>query len=260
MVPGLLAAALALCTIHPLPLDSELGRRSIPWLPPDLARQVVRHERDFNRGAAAAAAWPAALHRPSHSRQGLQTAIHLQCERLVKALHDREPFSEVVAGLGSLAHLVLDLGSPFASMSSAGSHVPAFGTYMETAEPRIPQVFYGQWHQMIVGGTQGVDRLVAWRLAQNASLGPIVVADMDKVGGPAAWRRLDDRSSSFGAASLVLNHAVSDFANLASWVWYHGGGLVPEISSAPGTLLVWRGEPQPREAPRTRLGFRQSGP
>ncbi len=260
MVPGLLSAALTLCVIHPVRLDSELGRRALPWLPPDLARQVVRHERDFDRGAAAAAAWPPSLHRPSGSSEGVQTAIRLQCVRLAEALRTRAPFAEVVAGLGSLAHLTLDLGSPFATMSGANGHAGAFGAYMESAAPRIPQVFYGQRRAMIAGEARAIDELVQTRLRENASLGPIVVEDMDTIGGPSAWSRLDDRSSSFGAASLVLDHAVEDFANLASWVWFHGGGLVPEISPAPGTLFVWRGEPQPREAPRTRLGFRQGGP
>lgn len=260
MVPGLLSAALTLCVIHPVRLDSEVGRRALPWLPPDLARQVVRHERDFDRGAAAAAAWPQTLHRPAAGRHGLEAAIRAQCERLAGALRSRAPFEEIVAGLGSLAHLTLDLGSPFATMGGADPHVAAFGTYMEQAAPRIPQVFYGQRRGMILAGSGGIDDLIRLRLHENASLGPIVVEDMDTVGGPTAWPRLDDRSSSFGAASLVLDHAVADFANLASWIWFHGGGLVPEISSAPGTLLVWRGEPQPREAPRTRLGFRQDGP
>jgi hypothetical protein len=69
---------------------------------------------------------------------------------------------------------------------------------------------------------------------------------MDRLGGPGRWSALDDRSSSFGAASLVLNHAASDFANLASWVWRAAGGLVPDIPMQ-GNILVWKGESRPRE-------------
>jgi len=53
-----------------------------------------------------------------------------------------------------------------------------------------------------------------------------------------------------------LNHAATDFANLVSWIWLHAGGLVPDIPAQPETILIWKGEPQPREAPFTRLRLR----
>jgi hypothetical protein len=241
----------------PPQLASEVGRRALPWLPPDLARQVVRHRRDFERGMAAAAAWPPAYHRPD-GPQGVMATIPAQCERLVAALHNREPFSEVVAGLGVLANLSLDLGSPFVTRADADPHAGAFWSYANAAAPRIPFVFYGLERPLILGPGAAIDTFVAQRHDFAGALRPIVREDIDRVGGPALWPALDDRSSSFGAASLMLNHAATDFANLASWVWFHGGGLVPDIPLPPSTFLVWRGEPRPREISGTHLGDRQA--
>ena len=257
VAPIWLPALIAACMAQPPQLASEVGRRSLPWLPPDLARQVVKHSRDFNRGVAAAAAWPPSYHRPGGPR-GVTTTIPEQCRRLVAALRNREPFSEVVAGLGVLAHLTLDLGSPFLDRSVGDAHARAFSSYVQSAAPRIPFVFYGQARPLIVGPDSGIGLLVDERRDVASSLWPAVRDDLDRVGGPTLWPRLDDRSTSFGAASVVLNHAATDFANLASWVWYHGGGLVPDIPAPRSVFLVWRGEPKPRETASPHLGFRQA--
>jgi hypothetical protein len=259
VVPVLLTAVVVTCMAQPPQLANEVGRRSLPWMPPDLARQVVRHERDFQRGVAAVASWPAAYHE-MEGPSGLTVTIPAQCERLVRALENRAPFSEIVAGLGVLAHLTLDASSPFSGSSGAEALARSFGSYLHSRRDRIPVVFYGQEWQLIKGPADGIDRLLAQRRREMAPLVPIVREDIDRFGGPAAWGVIDDRSSTFGAASIILNHAATDLANLASWIWYHGGGLVPTIPQPPQSILVWRGEPRPRETPRTRLGFRQAAP
>lgn len=259
MFAVLLPAVAAVCFAHPAGLDREIGRRALPWLPPDLARQITRHERKFAAGAAAAAGWPRSYHQPG-VQPGLDRTIRTQCERLAAALRAQVPFPEVVAGLGALAHLAADLEAPFLAANAGDAYARSFASYLPTAAPRIPLVFYGQRRAVITGPIAGVGALVTARRADADLMGGIVREDLDRLGGPGAWPRLDDRSSSFGAASLLLNHAASDFANLASWVWFHGGGLVPDLPAQKGMILVWKGEPQPREAPSPRLGFRQARP
>jgi len=250
------SALLALCLMNSPQLVSDVGQRALPWLPPDLARQVARHEREFNRGAAAAAAWPAEYHQ-LEGPNGLARTLPAHCERLVAALKNRAPFSEVVAGLGVLAHMVVDVGSPFLDSPGSESHGQAFAAFAHSRGPRIPFVFYGQSRALINGPATGIERLIEVRRREAAPLLLIIRDDMNRAGGPPGWRSLDDRSSTFGAASVVVNHAATDFANLASWVWLKGGGLVPPIRQPEAAFLVWRGDPQPREAPRSRLGFRQ---
>lgn len=249
----------SMCLIASPQLASDVGRRALPWLPPDLARQVVKHQREFDRGAAAAAGWPAEYH-VLDGPSGLAITIPAQCERLVAALKGRAPFSEVIAGLGVLAHLTVDLGSPFLDVRDTQAHGQAFAAFATSRSPRIPFVFYGQWRALIEGPASGLGRLVAERRRAARPLLAIVRDDMDRAGGPGAWRGLDDRSSTFGAASVVVNRAATDFANLASWVWRHGGGLVPPITQPDEAFLVWRGEAKPRATSGSHLGFRQGTP
>ena len=255
----LLPAVAAVCLAHPAEVDREVGRRSLPWLPPDLARQVSRHDRQFAAGAAAAAGWPLSFHVPG-TRAGLESSIRSQCERLVAAIRARAPFAEVVAGLGALAHLTADVEDPFLGARPGDAYARSYASYVPAATPRIPLVFYGQESAVIAGPVDGIATLVAGRRRETDTMAGYVREDLYRLGGPASWGQLDDRSSSFGTASLFLNHAASDFANLASWVWIHAGGLVPEIPRQQDMILVWKGEPQPREAPRPTLGFRQARP
>lgn len=241
----LLPVALTLCLAHPVELDREVGRRALPWLPPDLARQVQRHERDFARGAAAAAAWPAHHHVPG-TPGGVEATLALQCQRIATAIRARAPFGEVVAGMGAVAHLCLDLNQSFPGPDAGTAYARSFASLMRAAGPRIPLVFYGQDPWLLRGSGEALESALARRRQARPSLGSIVREDMDRVGGPGRWPALDDRSSSFGAASLVLNHSASDFANLASWVWRAAGGHVPDIPME-GTILVWKGEARPRE-------------
>ncbi len=241
----LLPAALLVCLAHPVDLDHEVRRRAVPWLPPDLARLVVRHQRDFDRGAAAAAGWPRQYHQPG-TAGGTEVTLQAQCERVAQAIRRREPFPEVIAGLGAVAHLCLDLNQSFAGPEAGSPYASAFSSLMRAASPRIPDVFYGQDPWLVRGAGSRLSTSLRKRRAEMVPLAAIVREDMDRIGGPGRWPALDDRSSSFGAASLVLNHAASDFANLASWVWRAAGGLVPDIPMH-GNILVWKGESRPRE-------------
>lgn len=254
MLAVLAPAAIVSCLAVTPSLDAEIGRRALPWLPPDLGRQVARRPKDFARGIAAARAWPAALHTPGGTG-GLEVAIVAQCQRIAAAMRNRAPMAEVVAGMGTLAHLAADLASPFADARGHDPHAAAFSAYLSAVAPRVPVVFYGQDHAMVTGPPTGVSPMLARRRHESRRLAPIVRADLDRLGGANAWPRLDDRSSTFGAASISLNHAISDFVNLASWAWYHGGGLVPRIDAPAGSILVWIGEPKPRETTSPRLRF-----
>ena len=255
VIEVLLPALVAACMIHPTDLDPEIGRRALPWLPPDLARQIVKHKHDFARGAAAAAAWPRPFHQPGGAG-GLEPTIVAQCERIVQALRSQAAFSEVVAGFGTLAHLAADLNAPFAAAQASDPYARAFTSYQRSAAPRVQLVYYGQDRGLLGQPKAALEGYVRQRRRDAARYEGLVRYDLDRVGGPGRWTALDDRSTSFGTAAITLNHTTSTFANLASWVWKQGGGMVPEVAKGGGTILVWKGEPRPREAPRSTLGVR----
>lgn len=245
---ALLPLVASVCLAHPTELDLEVARRARPWLPPDVARQIAHREADFKRGATAAAAWPA-QHHAHGGPHGVEAIILWHCQRLSEALRNRAPFSELIAGLGALAHLSVDLNRPFAS-ASEGGYGRGFTSYMLATRGRIPWVFYGQNRRLLSSRGDGMSALLNARFRDMAPLGSIVREDMDRVGGPSGWGRLDDRSSTFGAASLVLNHAATDYVNLTSWVWQNGGGLVPTIPLADNSIAVWREGAKPRDDTR----------
>ncbi|MFH1177169.1 MAG: hypothetical protein V1750_07155 [Acidobacteriota bacterium] len=259
MLSAVIPALAMACFIHSGELDLVVGERALPWLPPDLARQVVRRRQDWTRGATQAAAWPAHTHQPG-AADGLEATLIAQCERLAEAVREHQSFDEVVAGLGALAHLALDLASPFAADRVATPHSQAFAAYLAAAAPRIPIVYYAPGLAAQPATPAELLPYLAGRQHTATMLASLVREDLDRVGGPTSWRRLDDRSTSFGAASLTLNHAASIYSFLAAWVWRRAGGLVPEIATVPAPTLLWKGEPKPRETPRPRLGFRQAPP
>lgn len=255
MLALLLAAS---CSLHSPELTADLGKRALPWLPPDLARQVARHERAFAAGANAAARWPAELHR-LNGHPNVEMAIAAQCERLVEAIRQRRPFEEVVGGLGALAHLTLDHGSPFLAAAAPDPHAIAFRSFLRQALPRLPLVFYGQENSLLRSSSGAIPPFLSRRRQAIAPLMSLIREDLDRVGGPTSWPLLDDRSTTFGAASLTINHATTNFVNLASWVWAQAGGLVPPLVQAENTFLVWKGEPKPREAPGALIRIRKAG-
>jgi hypothetical protein len=252
------AAAVVVCLAHPADIDRDVMKRALPWLPPDLARQVNRHDRDFLRGAALAAVWPKAYHQPG-SKDGIEASLLMQCQRLVAAIRGRQPFVEIVAGLGVLEHFVADLNSPFPGSLGASAYAQSYAQYVLSSSMRIPVVYYGQPRGLLIARSEDIAPYLVIRRDDMAVLTSIIQEDMDRLGGPSAWRSLDDRSSTFGATSLFVNHTATDFANLASWVWAQAGGLVPEIPSAQDALLVWKGELKPREIPSPRLSLGQKG-
>lgn len=241
------------CPLHPASLDVALGERALPGLPPDLARQVAKHPQAFAQGAQAAAAYPGPLHLRG-GKNAVEEAIFQQCQRLAQALRQQASFQAVTAGLGALAHLVLDYNFPASGAKPA--HAQAFAHFLASRLPRIPVVFYG--------GAEAVpfasrDALWSWLLGEGqrlAALEQALAEDFARVGGPGQWNLLDDRSTAFGVASVAFNRAMSQYVTLASWIWRQGGGLVVPFPGDGHSILVWKGDLKPREAPMSHLRVR----
>lgn len=248
-----LSASLLACPLHPVSLDLELGKRALPGLPPDLARQIAKHPQAFRRGAEAAFAYPQPLHTVGDGNT-LEEAILAQCDRLVTAIRGQASFEAVTAGFGALAHLVWDLNVPVTPRSPEEAR--AFAAFLASRAPRIPVVFYSGYEEIPFASRDGLWSFILQEARRAQPLRQALAEDFRRVGGPAFWDRLDDRSTAFGVASVSLNRALSQYVALASWVWHHAGGLVVPFPGDGKQILVWKGDLKPREAPLPRLGIR----
>jgi len=246
-----LAATFLACPLHPVSLDVELGQRALPGLPPDLARQLAKHPGAFAQGAKAAASYPAPLHQRG-GRNGVEAAILAQCDRLVQAIRSRSSFEAITAGFGALAHLVLDFSFP----ASRAAESQALSAFLASRLPRIPVVFYAGAEELPFASREKLWGFLLAERQRLPSLEQALLEDFARVGGPSAWNSLDDRSTTFGVASVAFNRATSQFVTVSAWVWHHAGGLVPRFPGDGQRILVWKGALQPREAPVPRLGVR----
>ncbi|KDA53218.1 hypothetical protein EG19_06950 [Thermoanaerobaculum aquaticum] len=248
-----LSVTLLACPLHPVSLDLELGKRALPGLPPDLARQLTKHPQAYRRGAEAAFAYPQAIHvmGPGNS---LEEAVLAQCERLVAAIRGQASFEAVTAGFGALAHLVWDINFPVEASTEAEAR--AFVAFLQSRAPRIPVVFYSGYESLPFSSRETLWGFILAEASRVSPLRQALSEDFRRVGGPGFWNLLDDRSTAFGVASVSLNRAISQYVALSSWVWHHAGGLVVPFPGDGNRILVWKGELKPREAPLPRLGIR----
>jgi hypothetical protein len=92
-------------------------------------------------------------------------------------------------------------------------------------------VYYGQDRELFSGGA--FNNTVAAAMARSESLYPFVGEEFYRTGELRNWRALDDRSVTFGVAGVSLSRALTDFANLAAFIWHRGGGQIPTPLPTP---------------------------
>jgi len=205
---------------------------AVDFFPPDLARQVQRHEKRFEagirRGLAAPPAWRAG---PPGK---LAVALEAQARKCADDLGRPVPLDDLVEELGVLAVLALDANDPLAVAHEdlrEGAYAGAYQAYVDSILPRVRLVYYGQDRGLIDGGALAA--AIDASLARSAALYPFVGQEFYRTGELRDWRSLDDRAVTFGVAGVALSRAVTDLANLAAWVWAQGGGQVPTPRPTP---------------------------
>lgn len=205
---------------------------SVGFFPPDLARHVRLHERRFEAGIARGLAAPPAWRAGSPGK--LEAALEAQVLHCAAALRQPVPLADLVEELGVLAVRVLDANDPLA-VSHEDNREPTYaGSYqrfVDEARPRIRLVYYGQDPELIYGGQVG--GAIRATLDRSRLLYPYLGAEFYRTGALRDWRELDDRSVAFGVAGVSLSRALTDLANLASYIWNAGGGMVPTPQPTP---------------------------
>ena len=184
-----------------LAADRQIASAGAKLSPPDLYLVIKSFNRDYAHGVERALA--------EEGHHGvLRDRIENETRNVIAMLKANEPMSAVVERLGVLAHLLADANNPYPDAD--------FAHYFELRVPKFPTVFYGAQPQLRLGVF--LDRT----LSRTKGFRPLVEEEYTR-GDSASF---DDHSTAFGVASVCYSHAVTDTANLFTYIWRESGGVV----------------------------------
>jgi len=195
--------------------------------PPDLARQIERHRRQFREGAVAPfRGTQAADHVANEDGSGdLKAVVGREVERAVQMIQGHRPFAEIVHQLGVVSHFVADASNPLNSSATdpdEGKYFADYLRYAESAHGRFKVSFYGI--DSAIGTDDYVPQMIDRALAQSRSLYPLLGAEYGRLPSPDGRKYFDDRSTAYGLTNLAFSHAVTDVAGVLRYVWLSAGG------------------------------------
>ncbi len=226
--------------------------------PPDLARQIERREEAYMAGVRAPFRDGSAAHRNAGPEGILDRVIVEEARRAVSFIREHRTFDDIVRQLGVVSHYVALANNPLSTAASdprEGEYWTDYARYVESAEPRLPLVFYGLTPGL--DARPDVSPLVNATLARGRRLYPLVGREYRRIGFASGVGRFDDRSTAFGVASLSFSHAVTDIARVMRWIWLQAGGGDPRnnLPNRGETLLrIPRLSEESAEAGRRRKG------
>lgn len=172
--------------------DRQIAAAGAKLAAPDLYSLVKSYDRDFARGLEKAQETPPGM---------LRERIERETRDVINMLRAHQPPPTVVEHLGMLAHLVADANTPSASSD--------YARYFELRLAKFPVVYYGADPHLKLGAF--LDRT----FARTAGFRPLVAAEYAR-GDSSTF---DDHSTAFGIASVCYSHAVTDTANLFTYIW-----------------------------------------
>jgi hypothetical protein len=202
--------------------DERIALMSARLAPPDLRLVIQRYDRDFARGLQLALTDKGPIHGTN-----LRQSIERETRMIVMMIRGNQPMNVVVQHLGILAHLVGDANNPMYVPSPVDLQPSRsdFETYLESALPRIPTVFYG------IEGPFHLPTYLDRLFNRTAHFTPLMAEEYFRFGTRRTATDFDDRSTAFGVASLCYSHAVSDAVNLYYYIWREAGGDVRAASA-----------------------------
>jgi hypothetical protein len=216
----------------------DIGLQGATIAPPDLKRQIERHERAYTQGLLEPMTNPTATGEP------LDEVIEAEVARAVRMIRTHQPMAEVVRQMGVVAHYVAHANNPLLigrSDSNEGDYYADYLAYVDSARPRFAVVFYGLVPEFESSGV--IPDLVRRTFRRGQILYPLVGREYDRIGSYNGRALFDDRSTAFGVSAVAFSQAVTDVAILLRHTWIEGGGHDPRRG-----LLMRKGE---FEVPRT---------
>jgi hypothetical protein len=209
--------------------------------PPALEVILQRYRKELDRGVLAPSRREGEEVHFQHAdgRQGLGAAAVVRKEKEVRAtLLERRGLRRFVFEMGTLAHLVADVGFPL-NASDDDPREPlyreAYRQYVERSLDKIPFVLARQSPAQI----HPVD-LHALMMATAREVGKsyeLIGPAFKNDGNPRSRDALDERSVPFGIASLSYSRAVSDIVLVWRSLWASVDGDLsgtPYLDQTPG--------------------------
>lgn len=189
-------------------------------MPPPLQRQILRYRKEILTGCLDV------LRDGAGVRNDAQ-AITSACEELIDALGSRTPFSRVCYLLGRLSALAAEFDPPVdtALNSPDNSRWHGFTQVLESEYKNFPLVINREGEGYLLKGS--LSQYLDYAARRNADRKAALLRAL-AVEKPGQWR--DQRSLTYGLASLVYNDMVLDSARLWLFIWQQAGG---EIGDAP---------------------------
>lgn len=234
--------------------QKTLATEAARLAPPDLARQIDRHAEEFQSGVLA----PFQDREPGRhvaNADGsgeLEAVIVEETERAVEMIRTLAPFDRIVTQLGVVAHFVADAHNPLNAADTDPRERDFYADYLryaESAEPRVPLVFYGfRPGSGEPDGPDGVRELARQAVARSRVLYPLIGREYRRVGFASGRTSFDDRSTAFGVTATQFSRAASDIAEVLRYIWLRAGGADQR------TALPVRGGDQLVRIPRSATG------
>lgn len=197
------------------------------YAPPDLRRQIERHEKQYREGALAAMRSPGG--------QPLAATIREAAAGAVRAIERHETFAEVVHRLGGVAYYVAVANDPLLVADGDPEeerYTEDWPRYVESARPRFAVTFEGAGR--LVERPEQLDALVRAAFERGRRYYPFVGNEYRRIDFGSGAGLFDDRSTAFGLATLAYSHAVSDMIAALRYIWLRSGGadrrLLPDLT------------------------------
>lgn len=233
------------------PAQVAMATYALKVIPPDLERQIRRHERRFQEGIRA-------VHQsrpqvgstdsgaPENQIAGL---TRQQADNTVRFITEHRPFSDIVFQLGVVAHLVAMANDPVPAWKPAQPR-PEFKDdyirYLDTARPRFAVLYYGYGRQ--IETADQLAELLERAQRRNRLLAPMIAEEYQRIGSVDGTNQFDDKSTAFGVGALAFSHGVSDITAVLRYIWLRAGGADTRHLPQPDEnhlILVGRGTRSP---------------
>lgn len=197
--------------------DFRIAKKAAENAPPDLELVLKKYGKEYTRGLERARAEEAS---DPHT-DSLRQRIEVEANEAVRELREGEPMAHVAERLGILVHLIGDANNPLHLSDDerlTASH-DDFERYFERRMEVFPTVNYGE---RTVRLAPYLDKMIA----RTTKLAPLVAEEYFRGGERRSSTEFDDRSTAFGVASICYSHAVTDTANIFTYIWKKAGGDV----------------------------------